>query len=231
MKKTALYYSIAWLVSLALFNLITFVVPDKTGGKFGVSFWVGYIFITVAFVGQLVCTVLALTKSELKKIFYNLPLIRISYSCVVMTLIAGGICMAVPFVSYWVAVIVCALVLGFYIIAVLKVSAATAVVADADVHIAVQTAQMRALVDEARGIMLGASDDMLRDEAKKVYEALYYADPTDHADLSELHWQIKGGLRAFATAVKDEDANLVAAEARNLLILVETRNMKLKALK
>ena len=77
MKKTFNYYSICWLISLAVFNVIAFVTPNEIAGisKFTGAFWVGYIFITLAFIGQLGCAYNAFKAENLKKLFYNIPLI------------------------------------------------------------------------------------------------------------------------------------------------------------
>ena len=81
MKKTFNYYSICWLISLAVFNVIAFVTPNEIAGisKFTGAFWVGYIFITLAFIGQLGCAYNAFKAENLKKLFYNIPLISVSY--------------------------------------------------------------------------------------------------------------------------------------------------------
>lgn len=230
MKKTALYYSIIWFVSVALFNVITFVTPSNAGNKFDGSFWVGYIFITVAFVGHYACVMLALARNDIKKTFYNLSLVGVSNTGVIATLIVGTICMAVPFIKSWVAIISCAITLGVNIVAVLKASAAVALVTDTDTRVEREMALMKALIDEARSISLYAAP-ALQAEAKKVYEALRYSDPTDHVDVAELNWQLKGGLKAFAAAVKKEDSDLAIAEAQNLQELLESRNTQLKSLK
>ena len=61
MKKSLKFYAIVWALCLAVFNVITFVTPNEIGGvsKFCGSFWGGYIFITVAFIGQCPSLVLA----------------------------------------------------------------------------------------------------------------------------------------------------------------------------
>ncbi len=230
MKKTALFYNIIWFVSVALFNVITLVTPSNAGNKFDGSFWAGYIFVTAAFVGHYACAMLALARNDVKKTFYNLSLVSVSHTGVIATLIAGTICMAVPFIKSWVAIIACAITLGVNIVAVLKASAAVALVTDTDTRMGSETALMKALIDEARSISLYATP-ALQVEAKKVYEALRYSDPTDHAELSELNWQLKGGLKAFAAAVKREDLDLAVVESGNLRELLEKRNMQLKALK
>ena len=58
MKKTFNFYLVIWTILLALFNIITFVNIGWEGyDKYTASFWIGYIFITVTFFGQLICTV------------------------------------------------------------------------------------------------------------------------------------------------------------------------------
>ncbi len=231
MKKTAIFYTVSWFIALALFNVITFVTPSDAGNKFEGSFWAGYIFITVAFVGYLACTIFALMRNTLSKTFYSLPLIHIGYVGLLAMLIAGGVCMAVYMIEDWVAIIICAVLLCVYIIALLKAGASATLVSELDARVAAQTALMHQLTNEAKAVMLGTQGESLRAEAKKVYEALRYADPTDHAKLAELNWQIKGGVSAFSSAVKKEDVELAIVEAQNLLNMIEARNMQLKKLK
>ena len=121
MKKTFGFFSIIWAIFLALFNVIVFVTPNEAGGmtKFGGAFWVGYIFITIAFIGQLVCAFFAFKPSDKQKVFYNIPLVTISYAGLIVMLIAGTTCMAIPNLPNWIGIIVCLLALAITSIAVL----------------------------------------------------------------------------------------------------------------
>lgn len=76
MNKKFKYYALIWAILLAVFNVICFITPDETAGmsKFGGAFWAGYIFITIAFIGQLVCAYIALKTDDKTKLFYNIPL-------------------------------------------------------------------------------------------------------------------------------------------------------------
>lgn len=56
MKKEYKSYLIIWAILLALFNVIAFVFGAlATKSVLTASFWVGYIFVTIGFVGQLLC--------------------------------------------------------------------------------------------------------------------------------------------------------------------------------
>ena len=125
MKKNIKFYIIAWAILLALFNLIAFISPGWAAfEKYSGSFWTGYIFITLAFVGQLVCSLFAFKEDKKEKFFLSLPLITLSYTGLILTLVFGTLCMLVSFLPYWVAVIICAVILAVYAIAVLKAKAA-----------------------------------------------------------------------------------------------------------
>ena len=142
MKRKFLVYSVCWALMLALFNIIVFVTPNEIGGvsKFTDGFWIGYGFTVAAFVGQLVCAFFALKQTENKKLFYNIPLITLSYGALITTLVVGAIFEAIPAIPAWIAAIVCSAVLAFSIIAVVKAKAAAEVVSGIDEKIAAQTA-------------------------------------------------------------------------------------------
>ena len=150
MKKFGVYSAI-WAIVLGIFNLIVFLTPNEAGDmyKFGGAFWVGYIAITVAFVAQLVCALFALREKNQTKLFYNIPLIKISYTGLVIMLIAGTLCMAIPNLPNWIGIIACALVLLFNAIALIKASAAARVVAGIDEKVAAETSFIKGLTAEA----------------------------------------------------------------------------------
>lgn len=71
MKKTFRNYIVVWLILLVIFNVVVFVAPNEVAGlsKFGGAFWTGYIFITLAFIGQLVCAYFAFREVTQKNYF------------------------------------------------------------------------------------------------------------------------------------------------------------------
>ncbi len=130
MSKRMKYYLAAWAVVLAVFNTVVFAVPGA--GKFTAPFWIAYAAVTVAFAGQLGCAAKALAEGNGRRFFYRVPLITVSYAGLIVTLIIGSLCMAVPALPYWVAVVAAALALGFAAIAVVKAGAAGERVAEID---------------------------------------------------------------------------------------------------
>lgn len=233
MKKRIGLYSIIWAICLAVFNVIVFITPNEIAGvsKFGGSFWVGYIFITVAFVGQLVCAFIALKAKNLKKLFYHIPLFSISYVGLIAMLIAGSIFMAIPALPEWLGIIVCVIILAINIIAIVSAKSAAEIVSGIDEKVRVQTFFVKELTIEAQGLMNSAKSDDLRAEAKKVYEAIRYSDPVSNAALAEIDAHIKRQFNAFADAVASEDDELAKEAANALVEMVERRNQKCTLLK
>lgn len=233
MKKTFKFYIIIWALALAIFNVFCFVTPSEANGynKFGGAFWVGYIFITLAFIGQLVCSYIAFKAENLKKLFYNIPLISISYIGLVIMLICGVLAMAIPDLPNWIGIIVCLLVLVITAVAVIKAKAAADIVDEIDNKVKTQTFFIKSLTVDAERLMARAKSDEIKAEAKKVYEAVRYSDPMSNEALGGIESQITTEFSAFYDAVNTDDIDMVKAIANELVILLGDRNNKCKLLK
>lgn len=233
MKKGFQRYAAAWAVLLILFNLICFVTPAEWYGfnKFGGAFWAGYVVITLAFIGQLVCAQKAFRAENAKKFFYNLPLITVSYTGLILTLVLGGLCMAIPNVPNWLGALVGAVVLVFTAVAVIKASAAAEIVEGVDQKVAEKTAFLRMAVADAEVILATARSAEAKAECRKVYEALRYSDPMSADGLSEIEGRITVKLGELKAAVAADDAEKVKTAAEEVVSLIKERNAKCKALK
>lgn len=233
MKKGFKYYLSIWVILLTVFNVAVFVSPGEAGGysKFGGAFWVGYIFITLSFIGQLICAYFVFKADSLQKIFYNVPLIRISRIGLVLTAIFGTLCMAIPNLPNWIGIIICLAVLAFTAISVIKATAAGDIVSEIDKKIESKTSFVKALTADAEALMSAAKTPELKAEVKKVYEAIRYSDPMSNAALEEINEQIQNQFSVFADAVKAEDFDLAFSYSDELIILIDNRNKRCKLLK
>ena len=233
MKKYFKYYGICWAIALVVFNVITFVVTNETIGltSVGSSFWVGYAFITIAFIGNLICGWLFFKEENKGKVFLNIPIINLAYSALIVSLIVGAVAMAVPQIPYWIGVIVDVLVLAFYAIAIVKASAAADIVNDVEQKVKVQTFFIKSLTVDADSLMARANSDEMKAETKKVYEAIRYSDPMSNDALANIENQIQNEFNTFADAVKNNDIDLAKSSANELVVLRHDRNKKCKLLK
>ena len=233
MKKGFQRYTAAWAALLILFNLICFVTPAEWYGfnKFGGSFWAGYVVIMLAFLGQLACAYKAFRAEDAKKLFYNLPLITVSYTGLILTLVFGGACMAVPDLPNWLGAILGAVVLAFTAVAVIKASAAADIVESVDKKVTEKTAFLRVATADAEVILASAKSEETKAECRKVYEALRYSDPMSNEALSVTEAKITVKLGELKAAAAADDAEKTKTAAEDLMLLIKERNTKCKALK
>lgn len=231
MKKTFNYYAIIWAVVLALFNVLAFV-PTAWGDQASEpSFWIGYLFITLTFIGQFVCGYIALKDGDARTTFYNIPLVTTSYAGLALSFVFGGFCMLIPVIPYWLGIIICVAALGFNVIALTKAAAAAQIISNIDQKIKVQTFFIKSLTVDADTLMASAKSETVRAECRKVYEAIRYSDPMSNDALSSVEGQITLKFAELSNAVKADDAGKVAELANELIILVGDRNKKCKLLK
>ena len=233
MKKGFKTYAIAWAILLVLFNVIVFALPNEFMGytKLDATFWTAYIFITLAFIGQLVCANVAFRAENARRMFYNVPLITVSYSGLILSLIFGALTMAIPKLPNWVGIILCVLVLGFTAIAVIKAKAAADIVEKLDDRVKSQTSFIRNMTAEAESLMSRAKSPEAKAACKKVYESLRYSDPMSNEALSVIEAKISGKIDEFASAVGADDAEKAKEIADEIVILIGDRNIKCKSLK
>ena len=232
MKNNFKFYAIIWALSLAMFNVIVFVTPAEIAGvsKFTGSFWIAYTFITLAFLGQLGCAFIAF-KGDAKKLFYNIPLISISYTGLGVMLIVGTIFMAIPVLPNWLAIIACFIALAVNVIAVIKASAAINVVTDIDKKIKTKTFFIKSLTIDVETVVAKATTTELKTIAKKVCDEIRYSDPMSDDALASVESQITIKFEEFADAVGQNDVERTQKLANEVIVLLKNRNNKCKFLK
>lgn len=232
MNKNFKYYASIWAILLVIFNIATFVSPNEAVGmnKFGGAFWVGYIFITLAFIGQLAVSYFAFNAKNMQKFFYKIPLIRISWIGLVLTLVFGVLCMVIPNFPNWIGIIACFAVLGFNAISLAKANIAADIVSETDDKVKAQTSFIKTLIVDAESLMSRAQNETAKSAAKKVYEAVRYSDPMSNDGLSGIESEIAIKFNQFVGAISSntDDATTIAEE---LIVLITDRNKKCKLFK
>ena len=225
MNKNQKRYIGFWAILFVVFQAISFISPGWTDiEKYTSSFWIGYAFISVSFIGQLICSLTALKEENLTKLFYKMPLIRISYTGLLVSFVFGGACMLLSLLPYWIGALVAVIVLAVTALSVLKASVAADIVAEIDDKISRQTFFIRNLTVEAENLMSREKAPDNKAICKKVYEALRYSDPMSSDALSEIEVKIGAQFAVFSNSLSSE-------AAEELLLLIGERNRKCKQLK
>ena len=235
MKRAFKFYLIAWAILFVIFNVVVIALPKETtiAGvtyvKLGGLSWITLILFELCFVGHLVCTWIALKRNKLSGMFYRLPLIRLSYACIIVTTVIGCVMMAVPNLPDWIPLIVVLIIMALYAIAVLKAAAAAEIVEEIDEKVRTDTAFIRNLTAEANTLVTRAKSEPVKAACKKVYEAVRYSDPMTSEALADVESRIRAEFDAFTDAVLSDNADAVNASADTLLSLIAERNQICKA--
>ena len=231
MKKNYKNYIVVWAVLVLMFNLIVFITPNEVAGvsKFHSSFWVGYIFITLTFITQLLVTLYSL-KGNIEKTFYNVPLISISFVTTIVMLVVGTVCMAVPIIPVWLGVILCAIVLAVAVVIGMQAKATADIVGGIDERIKNKTFFMKSLRVDVESLQARAGNSEIANEMKKVWDAVRYSNPVSAEALSGIEAQITIKFADLADAVDKEDVQAVKKDSKELQILINDREKKSRLL-
>lgn len=232
MKKNFKSYALIWAIFLLAFNVIVFLVRPIIPGyeiHYDLRFWIAWLFVMAAFVGNLLCANKAFQAENLEKLFYKVPLISVSYRSLIGMLVLGGALMLVPNCPAWIAAIVCVVIAAFTAVAVVKADWAGEAVSATHEKVKAQTQFIKLLTVDAETLLGKAKTPDAKIATKKVYEALRYSDPMSSEALSEIEAELADKFRALEAAVTSGTDSEPAAE--DFLTTLEKRNRLCKAMK
>ena len=229
MKKAFKFYLIAWAIMFALFNIVVVALPKEftilgvTYEKFGGASWVTLIVMELCFLLHLVLTAAALNQKNLSGTFYRLPLIRLSYVCVVVTTILAVIAM-LAFVPSWIPLALVLLILAIYAFAILKAGAAAALVEGVDKKMEASTRSMKALYAAAAACADRCADPELKKPVQKLADALRFADPVSSEATREAENTLRMYLVDLESAVDAADADKIKSACAAMTSALADRN-------
>lgn len=178
------------------------------------------------FIAQLVCSIVFFKQDSKEKRFLNIPVISLSYTALLVSIIVGAVAMVVPLIPYWVGIILDVLIVAFYAIAIISSKAAADTIENIDKKVKAQTFFIKSLAVDAESLLNQSKSDETKAIAKKVYEAIRYSDPMSNEALSPVEAQITIKFNEFSNAVIEDNKSLAEPIGNELIILVNDRNKK-----
>ena len=233
MKPKFKYFLIIWTLIVIAFNVVVFVVPGTIAGinRFTGSFWVGYAFIMIMLIVQLGIGWLTFKEENLTKLFYNISLIRISFTGMIAMGIVGMISMLIPILPVWVGIIICLLVLILNVSALVSAHAAVSAVEEIDKKIKGKTFFIKSLTVDVEMLKEKATISEITNELKRLYDVVRYSDPMSDDALASIESQITLLMSEVSEGVEKNDIDVVKKNVKNITILLNERNKKCKLLK
>ena len=226
MKNMRKYYIIIWSVVFVLFHAISLLAVQMTIGfpvKY-ISFWIGYGFLTFELILHLIVSIFYFKDENKDKAFLRLPVVYIGFTTLVSCLVINIATMFIPVFQIILAIIINLIVLGFYVVSVVKAVAVTEYVSNVDEQIKASTQFIRLSTVNSKALMDSLTDSQLKKEAEKVYEAFRYSDPVSSDQLAGIENAIKEAYMSFDTAIRSGNEDLIKSTEANLLALIGQRN-------
>lgn len=227
MKKNFKFYAVSWALLCAIFNILVFAV----GFKNNASFWTAYITSVIAMLLQLVCAKISFKPEKLDRLFLNIPVISITFTGMVASMIIGAVCMVIPSVPVVAIIVIEYLILAFTGISVLKANAAAEIVNDVGEKVKEKTQFIKLATVDAQNLMNSAKSESVKTACKKVYEALRYSDPMSSEALAREEAEIADKMAELSSAVTSDNDDSAESISNEITALVKAKNNKCKVLK
>lgn len=247
MKKYFKWYLITAIILILVFNAICFVLPNSyvipkevdylvfaetgyflglsgTYYKYGGSFWVGYISIMISFIGNLLLTYFAFSKSKTKNDnLYDLVILRTNLCGLVLCFIVSIIIMFVPNLSIWLGTIICLIILVICSIKCIVSFGIKNIYSDSDKNLKDSLNFIENLKSKSKVLYENCDDKEKKKFCKKVYDEIKYSDPVSNDYLKEINKKISSSFNSFEKSIDGNDNNYIYL-TKELIKLIEERN-------
>ena len=232
MNRNFKFYTAIWAVLLVLYNAVIFLIrpilPQFTVA-YDARFWIAWVITIAAFGCNLFCARIAFRENNLKKIFLRVPLVRMSYTCLILMFVFGGVLMLIPNCPAWISAVVCIVIFLLQVISIIKAAWAAETIEATEEKVQARTSFIRAITVDAENLIGRAKTDNAKADCKKVYEALRYSDPMSSESLAGIESEISRSFEAFSAKIKAGEACSDLAD--ELVNLIGDRNRKCKVMK
>lgn len=222
MKKNIARTGATVVLLLALLNLIAFVIPFART----TSFWLGYIFTSVAILAQLPLMRYAFTpKGSLRDSLYGFPIARLSLIYLLVQAVTGLLCMVLAaWVPFSAALIVQAVVLVLAIIGCMATSAIRDEIHKQDARLQKDVSVMRELRSRAGALAGQAQGEAVQEQLRKLADDFRFSDPVSSEATFPLESELRACMDNLEHALTDGDMDGVTKLCPKAAALLAERN-------
>lgn len=220
-KNTGMAYA-ALAIVFVLFNVIAFAVPTaKTS-----TFWIAYAFSNIAFALQIAIWKFAFKGADtLKSKFLGIPLISVGIKYLIVQIIAFAIFMALPLTASWLAIVVCALILGISAICLIGTETGREEINRVEEKVEKKVFYIKALQVDVEMLASTETNSDTKVALTKLAEKIRFSDPISDEALVYLESEISAKVKELKTA-ENKSAIISVLDS-----LITERNKKAKLLK
>ena len=221
MKKNSTKGYVILGILFTLISVIAFVVPTvKTA-----TFWIAYVFITVAFAAQIVIWKTALGKEgTLKSKFLGFPVVHIGIVYAIIQTVAFAVFLFVPTLPVWSAIVVCSVIAGISAVCMISADAGRDEIERVEAKVQEKTFYIKQLQADVELLVISETDTATKSALMQLAEKIRYSDPMSDEQLAAIEDRI-------TEKIAELKASTDKAKINELNSLLDERNRKIKIFK
>ena len=222
-RKNTIGIALIYVILIGVFNLLVFsIFKTRTN-----VFWISYVFMTFAFVVQIISMFLAFRPADVETAFFGIPLASFSVYYLCAELVIGALFMIFQRAGFTLALVIQIIVLtAFLVIAIISVMSRDTVQQIGE-NIRENVSNLKSVLVDVELMRDSCTDPELKESLRRLSETIKYSDPMSNDSVTTVEQNIMRKLSELRVSIDDgqyEDAKQVCAAVERLYI---ERNKKL----
>lgn len=222
-RKNTIGIALIYVILIGVFNLLVFsIFKTRTN-----VFWISYVFMTFAFVVQIISMFLAFKPADVETAFFGIPLASFSVYYLCAELVIGALFMIFQRAGFTLALVIQIIVLtAFLVIAIISVMSRDTVQQIGE-NIRENVSNLKSVLVDVELMRNSCTDPELKESLRRLSETIKYSDPMSNDSVTTVEQNIMRKLSELRVSIDDgqyEDAKQVCAAVERLYI---ERNKKL----
>ena len=221
MTKNASRGIIIFVILLAVFSTIAFVIPFPKNGVF----WIAYLFGVFAILFQIYIFKSSFGKQDARSRFYGFPIARLGIYYLIIQMIASIAEIALAtFLPAWVVIVINLLILAFALIGCITTETMRDEIARQDEKLKKDVSSMRELQSISAALTDQCSNEDLKKDLKKLADEFRYSDPISSDKTKALEADMHSQIGDLQQAIIDGDTEGARALCNKLSNCLRERN-------
>lgn len=221
--KATVGIGLIYAILLGVFNLLVFTI-FKTHTS---VFWLSYVFMTLAFVVQIVSMFLSFKTADVETAFFGIPLASFSIYYLCAALIVGAIFMAFQNAGFTLAIVIQVLILAaFLVVAIISLLARDTVQAIGE-NVKQNVTNHKSILVDVEMLESSCADPELKQALAKLVDTVKYSDPMTTEAIELVEQRIMRKLSELRVSMDNDQIVDALNACKALELLYVERNKKL----
>ena len=218
--KNKILTIILLFVILTIYNITVFFIPFSRT----FTFWISYAFTNIAILLTAGICFYTFGHEGIRSRLSGLFLFQISWIYLIIQLILGLVCMSIPVLPYWVALVLSMVCLGMCVIFLIAADFGKQEIDHEDIRIKNKINYIRSLQTKVENILIKAEDNAIKQMLKNLAETIRYSDPMSSDKLVDIEENISNKVVLLEESINAGNYDSLKLLFSELQQLISERN-------